>query len=140
MQPFDPDLTYGYLESPVGRLLLAGDAKRLHLIAFPTERNTGLVQKTWRRDDTAFTEAFRQFAEEDPAKGYAVLMVLAKELCHRLRHNSDSMLRREETRGTHVRSDFPDTDPAWLKKQSIALSANRDLIVGDVPVAADQAA
>ena len=52
---------------------------------------------------TISTEAFRQFAEEDPAKGYAVLMVLAKELCHRLRHNSDSMLRREETMRDHYR-------------------------------------
>jgi len=33
----------------------------------------------------------------------AVLMVLAKELCHRLRHNSDSMLRREETMRDHYR-------------------------------------
>jgi succinate dehydrogenase/fumarate reductase flavoprotein subunit len=30
-----------------------------------------------------------------------------------------AMLRRTESRGTHVRSDFPQTSDAWLKKQVV---------------------
>jgi succinate dehydrogenase/fumarate reductase flavoprotein subunit len=30
-----------------------------------------------------------------------------------------AMLRRTESRGTHARSDFPQTSDAWLKKQVV---------------------
>ena len=53
-------LAYGYFNSPVGALLVAGDADRLHLIRFPTERRTNEPQADWRRDDATFVEAFRQ--------------------------------------------------------------------------------
>ena len=32
-----------------------------------------------------------------------------------------AMLRREESRGVHTRSDFPNSDDAWLKKQVASL-------------------
>lgn len=50
-------------------------------------------------------EAFEDFVKDAPAKGYQVMKVLAKELCQRLRHNSDSMLRREETVRDHYRDN-----------------------------------
>ena len=53
-------IAYGYLESPIGRLLVAGDGDRLHRIGFPTERRKHRPQADWRRDDALFGEAFRQ--------------------------------------------------------------------------------
>jgi CRP-like cAMP-binding protein len=41
-------------------------------------------------------EAFETFVDNDPAAGYEILKVLAAELCRRIRHNSDALLRREE--------------------------------------------
>ena len=56
-----PKLAYGYCDSPVGRLLVAGDADRLHLISFPTESRSYEPQAGWRRDDALFGQAFEQF-------------------------------------------------------------------------------
>jgi len=53
-------LSYGTFDSPVGSLLVAGDADRLHLIGFQTESWTSRLQADWRRDDPHFAEAFRQ--------------------------------------------------------------------------------
>ncbi len=53
-------LSYGYFDSPVGALLVAGDADLLHLISFPTECRTNRQQADWRRDDSHFADAFRQ--------------------------------------------------------------------------------
>ena len=53
-------LAYGYFDSPVGRLLVAGDADRLHLISFPTEGRSYEPQAGWRRDDSLFEQAFEQ--------------------------------------------------------------------------------
>ncbi|MDH3593853.1 MAG: methylated-DNA--[protein]-cysteine S-methyltransferase [Rhodospirillales bacterium] len=49
---------YSCLDSPVGRLLLAGDEAGLRLICFPSEKRT--TEPGWRRDDAPFTEAVRQ--------------------------------------------------------------------------------
>ncbi len=56
----DPKLTYGYFHSPLGPLLVAGDAERLHLIRFPSEDRNGEPRAEWRRDDGVFAETFRQ--------------------------------------------------------------------------------
>ena len=53
-------LAYGYLDSPVGPLLVAGDADRLHVISFSTETRTRESQAGWHRDESHFVEAFRQ--------------------------------------------------------------------------------
>jgi len=53
-------LSYGYFESPVGPLLVAGDADQLHLISFPTESRTTDLLAGWRRDDSLFAETFGQ--------------------------------------------------------------------------------
>ncbi len=60
MRPPESRLSYGYFDSPVGPLLLAGEADRLHLISFPTEARTERPPAGWRRDDSLFVEAFRQ--------------------------------------------------------------------------------
>ena len=56
----DSNLRYGYFDSPVGSLLVAGDADHLHLIGFPTESWTQRPRADWRRDDGRFADAFRQ--------------------------------------------------------------------------------
>jgi len=54
---------------------------------------------------TIENDEFNEFAEGDPARGYQVLKMLARELCHMLRSNSESMLRREETVRDHYRDN-----------------------------------
>jgi methylated-DNA-[protein]-cysteine S-methyltransferase len=49
---------YSYLDSPVGRLLLAGDEAGLRLICFPTEKR--MPEPAWRQGDAPFAEALRQ--------------------------------------------------------------------------------
>lgn len=53
-------LAYGYLDSPVGRLLLAGDDTGLHRIAFPAGKRAGRPPPHWRRDDDVLGEAMEQ--------------------------------------------------------------------------------
>jgi methylated-DNA-[protein]-cysteine S-methyltransferase len=50
----------GYVDSPVGKLLVAGDGEELHRIAFPTEERVRAQAADWRRDDDLFKETFRQ--------------------------------------------------------------------------------
>jgi methylated-DNA-[protein]-cysteine S-methyltransferase len=53
-------LAYGYVESPVGHLLVAGDADQLHLIRFPTEHRALEPGAEWRRDESLFAAVFEQ--------------------------------------------------------------------------------
>ncbi len=53
-------ITYGYYDSPVGRLLVAGDADTLHLISFPTDRYHKQPLADWHRDDGFFADTFEQ--------------------------------------------------------------------------------
>ena len=53
-------LAYGYMESPIGRLLIAGDADGLHRICFPSESRAKQPPAAWRRDEAPVAEAFRQ--------------------------------------------------------------------------------
>lgn len=45
-----------------------------------------------------------------------------------------AMLRRTESRGTHSRADFPETDPDWRRKQAVKLSADGEALFDDVPL------
>lgn len=54
-------LSYGYFDSPVGALLVAGDADQLHLISFPTGSRTKERLASWHHDDSLFVETFGQF-------------------------------------------------------------------------------
>jgi methylated-DNA-[protein]-cysteine S-methyltransferase len=53
-------LCYGYCDSPVGSLLVAGDGDRIYRIGFPTEPSTRRPPAEWRRDEALFEDAFRQ--------------------------------------------------------------------------------
>lgn len=54
------ELRYTYIPSPIGDLLVAGDADTLHLISFPTGSKTIRHADHWQRDDAAFTETATQ--------------------------------------------------------------------------------
>jgi methylated-DNA-[protein]-cysteine S-methyltransferase len=51
---------YSYMDSPVGRLLLAGDGSGLRLISFPGGRTKREALPAWREDAGPFAEAVRQ--------------------------------------------------------------------------------
>jgi methylated-DNA-[protein]-cysteine S-methyltransferase len=53
-------ISYSYLDSPVGRLLLAGDAEGLVLIGFPSEARPTAPGSGWTRDDGALAEPIAQ--------------------------------------------------------------------------------
>lgn len=69
MKPAEAEcFVYGYIESPIGALLVAGDADHIRLISFPSENRAQRRLSEWRRDDLHFGEAFEQlrayFAKE----------------------------------------------------------------------------
>jgi len=51
---------YTYMDSPVGRLLLAGDDEALHYVSFSSETRPVTPRPGWQQSDTPFTEARRQ--------------------------------------------------------------------------------
>jgi methylated-DNA-[protein]-cysteine S-methyltransferase len=53
-------LSYTTFESPVGTLLLAGDANGLRLVSFESTKHAAPPQADWRQDKTPFTEVIRQ--------------------------------------------------------------------------------
>lgn len=60
MPASEAELAYGYCDSPVGPLLVAGEGGRLHRIVFSTEGREQGPQAGWRRDESLFAEAFWQ--------------------------------------------------------------------------------
>jgi len=56
----DSRLAYGYFDSPIGRLMVAGDSDALHSIQFPSESRSDVLREGWRRDERPFAEAFAQ--------------------------------------------------------------------------------
>lgn len=55
-------LAYGYYESPVGDLLVAGDGEALHLISFPKGSRAKQPKGDWHRDDALFKNVYAQLA------------------------------------------------------------------------------
>jgi methylated-DNA-[protein]-cysteine S-methyltransferase len=55
-------LRFTYYESPVGRLLLAGDDAALHTLSFPGGHKAFGPKPEWRRAEAPFAEAKRQLA------------------------------------------------------------------------------
>lgn len=53
-------VSYAYHDTPVGRLLVAGDATCLQLIAFQQGSRVHYPQPAWRHDPAPFAEVFRQ--------------------------------------------------------------------------------
>ena len=45
---------YQYMGSPIGKLLMAGDEKGLHLINFPRNGESSLPETHWQEDPTPF--------------------------------------------------------------------------------------
>lgn len=60
MTPPNPPLLYTYTDSPVGRLMLAGDGGSLQYVSFPAGKRARRPLDSWRRDDALFGEAIRQ--------------------------------------------------------------------------------
>lgn len=60
MKLFRRDLAYTHLPSPIGPLLLAGDAEALHLISFPEGARARRPLDSWRPDPGVFTKAVAQ--------------------------------------------------------------------------------
>jgi methylated-DNA-[protein]-cysteine S-methyltransferase len=58
----DPVLSFTYTESPIGRLLLAGDKHALHFLSFPTGHKAFGPKPEWRRVDAPFAAVKRQLA------------------------------------------------------------------------------
>lgn len=56
-------MIYSYLDSPVGRLLLAGEGGALKLIAFPRGSRARGADPGWRRHDEPFHRVRQQLAE-----------------------------------------------------------------------------
>jgi methylated-DNA-[protein]-cysteine S-methyltransferase len=56
-------MIFSYLDSPLGRLLLAGEPGALALIGFSSGRRARDAEPGWRRDDAAFDEVRRQLTE-----------------------------------------------------------------------------
>ncbi len=53
-------VSYAYHDTPVGRLLVAGDAARVQLIAFQQGSRIHHPQPAWQHDAAPFAEVFRQ--------------------------------------------------------------------------------
>ncbi|MDX1498205.1 MAG: methylated-DNA--[protein]-cysteine S-methyltransferase, partial [Salinisphaeraceae bacterium] len=56
-------MKYCYLDSPVGRLLLAGDEQGLKLLSFPTGKMAQQPKADWTEDSAAFVQARQQLKE-----------------------------------------------------------------------------
>jgi methylated-DNA-[protein]-cysteine S-methyltransferase len=57
------EVLYTDMESPIGRLLLAGDGRCLSCIGFPSGKGVVAPRPDWRRDDDAFGRAKGQLRE-----------------------------------------------------------------------------
>jgi len=53
-------ISYTTIESPVGRLLLAGDQLGLRRVSFENSKRSTPLQPGWKRDSGSFTEVIRQ--------------------------------------------------------------------------------
>ena len=51
---------YTYMESPIGRLLLAGDKTHLKVLGFPSGNKARGAEAGWERYDEPFREAIKQ--------------------------------------------------------------------------------
>ena len=57
------EMNYRYIESPIGRLLLAGDEPRLEVIGFPSGKGMVTPDPDWIEDLNCFPEAGKQLGE-----------------------------------------------------------------------------
>jgi methylated-DNA-[protein]-cysteine S-methyltransferase len=55
-------MNYDTIESPIGRIVLAGSGESLSFVGLPESRNPIVIPGEWKRDPEAFAEARQQFA------------------------------------------------------------------------------
>jgi methylated-DNA-[protein]-cysteine S-methyltransferase len=55
-------LSYTYIDSPVGSLMVAGDGDALHYLCFPNSPNAIAPRSGWNHTDAPFLEVRRQLA------------------------------------------------------------------------------
>ena len=70
-------MKYCYLDSPIGRLLLAGDEQGLKLLSFPSGKMAQQPDSDWLKDKTAFPEARQQLGEYFAGKRHEFILKLA---------------------------------------------------------------
>ncbi|MDP6164697.1 MAG: methylated-DNA--[protein]-cysteine S-methyltransferase [Gammaproteobacteria bacterium] len=56
-------LSYTYITTPVGQLLLAGQGDVVHYVGFPQDKIVRQLPSAWRRDDTVLPSCQRQLGE-----------------------------------------------------------------------------
>lgn len=56
-------MKYRYIDSPIGQILVAGDARGLRKIGFPTGKGRVEPRSDWERDDEAFGDVQQQLVE-----------------------------------------------------------------------------
>ncbi len=56
-------MRYRHVESPIGQILLAGDAEGIKLIGFPSGKGKSEPGVDWQQDDSAFEDAKAQLDE-----------------------------------------------------------------------------
>ncbi|MCP5151692.1 MAG: methylated-DNA--[protein]-cysteine S-methyltransferase [Ectothiorhodospiraceae bacterium] len=59
----DLALRYTYVDSPIGRLLLAGDTRGLHYLGFPSGRGSLAPPPTWTPDPSPFANVTAQLGD-----------------------------------------------------------------------------
>ena len=70
---------YSYLETPIGRLLLAGDNRKLTVVGFPTGSKAREEEADWERNDEPFVDAKRQLTEYFEGSRQAFDLALAPQ-------------------------------------------------------------
>jgi len=60
---FEHIVSYAYVDTPIGRLLLAGDAESLHLLSFQSGSRVHHPRDTWRHEPNGFPKVRRQLDE-----------------------------------------------------------------------------
>jgi succinate dehydrogenase / fumarate reductase flavoprotein subunit len=99
-------------------------------------RTAALLEET-RKKLTAVRETAETFGW-DGIEQYTKVMQLRRVA--RLSEAMEMVMsRRTESRGVHARADFPEMDPRWIRKQTLALDAKGRLQVDDVKLTAAEA-
>jgi methylated-DNA-[protein]-cysteine S-methyltransferase len=74
-----PLMLYSYVDSPVGRLLLAGSRHALKVVAFPRGRRARAPETDWERAEEPFRRVKRQLDEYFAGKRRRFELALAPE-------------------------------------------------------------
>jgi methylated-DNA-[protein]-cysteine S-methyltransferase len=59
----ETNMQYRYIESPIGKLLLAGDDSGLAIIGLPKGKGIVVPESSWQRSDNCFEDVERQLNE-----------------------------------------------------------------------------